>query len=268
MCCPAFQFASPPGGLRVVLPRLSAVFLVLGAWLCGLSWSVAPAAVYQTEALFLQAIEPGSFIETFGALVPDQLVASPLSLAGPAPGDVFGLGLSVEGGFFAIESPSSQAERWLSTADAREPVTITMTGQPVTAFGGSLFVTNFAGDPIPGLLRLTLDSGAVYERPNSSPGDFFGVTTESPIASLTIEYIGESTAEAYITAGSLVVGVAVVPEPATGWIALAGLIGIATLTRGRIGSTGGRLPRRPLAPPPGRGWPLAQGDRPLLVHGD
>jgi hypothetical protein len=170
---------------------------------------------YGSESIFLQALEPGPFTERFGGLTPEQSLPSPLSFSGPSPANAYSYSVSVEGGFFPIENPGNPTQVWLSTQTAREVVTISSTGQPVTGIGGHFFLTDFSGAVIQGTIRASLSDGSFVELIDQLPTDFWGVTGTSPFTSLTLEYLGDSETDAYITVGSVSVGIAAVPEPST-----------------------------------------------------
>jgi hypothetical protein len=215
------------------LPRGPAFVL---AAIIGSVWCVCrpvEAAVYASESAFILALEPGAFTETFSGLTPETSLPSPLSFAGPSPGNPFAYSVVVEGGLFPIANPGNATEIWLSTQIATDIMTITNTGQSITGIGGHFFLTDFSGAVIPGTIRASLSDGSFYDLTDQLPTDFWGVTGTSPFTSLTLEYLGNPEADAWITVGSLSVGIAAVPEPATLSMVGLGMVGGLGLARRR-----------------------------------
>lgn len=223
---------------RLGLPRCTAavrtrcvpVFVLAACAVNGLVCGRAMATVYESESLFLQALDPGVFTETFSELSPNDPLNSPLAFTGPSPANGYAYSISVEDGFFPFERTVGPTQIWLSTQTAREVVTITNTGQSITGIGGHFFLTDFDGVAIPGTIRASLPDGSFFDLVNQLPDDFWGITGTTPFTSLTLEYRGEAEVDAYVTLGSLSVGIVAVPEPSTLTLGVGGICGAATLT--------------------------------------
>lgn len=214
-------------------PRWSAFLLATVIVTNWCVWTPVEAGIveYGSETIFLQALEPGPFTEGFGGLTPEQPLLSPLSFSGPSPSNAYSYSVSVEDGFFPIANPGNPTEIWLSTQIATDIMTINNTGQSITGIGGHFFLTDFSGAVIPGTIRASLSDGSFFDLTDQLPTDFWGVTGNSPFTSLTLEYLGSSEADAYITVGSLSVGIAAVPEPSTLSMVAFGAGGILIVAR-------------------------------------
>ncbi len=100
----------------------------------------------------------------------------------------------------------------LSTNNPFDLLSLTFTGNPVTAVGGIFFPTDSAGRPANGTVTVTLNDGSTSTIIND-PNAFLGFTTTNPIASLQIFTTGSVT---WPSVDHLYVGtVAPAPEPAT-----------------------------------------------------
>lgn len=74
----------------------------------------------------------------------------------------------------------------MSTNSADDIIVITFTGISVTAFGGYFYGTDFGGTPITATIHLTDGSQWTWDAINLQPWSFMGVTTTSPMASVTL----------------------------------------------------------------------------------
>jgi hypothetical protein len=112
----------------------------------------------------------------------------------------------------------------LSTNTASDPIVITMTGAPVTAFGGIFANTDINGNTIAGTLTISFNGGAQTQVAAGSNG-FLGWYGTTPIASVTIQVDDAPGQVDHFYVGSAV------PEPAT--MAALGLGAIALIRRRR-----------------------------------
>jgi hypothetical protein len=179
---------------------------------------------FTDQADFLAQVTPGYYLETFDELPQYEVVVAPLEFSAGG----FSYTASSESEF-----PSSQrffpagplGDTWLSTNDHSNDIVFDFTSGNVTAVGGYFFRTDIAGDvAVAGTVTLTLDNGTMYSADSPSANSFVGFSTTAPILSLTvsIEPVGVFL-EDYATANDLIVG-AVVPEPSTVSIAVAGAL--------------------------------------------
>lgn len=231
--------ASVPRQPEAVRARLMSAVVLTALAVSGLVCGRVTATVYESESVFFQALNPGFFTERFTGLSPNDPLNSPLAFTGPPPANQYAFSMSVEDGFFPFERTVDPLQIWLSTQTAREVVTITNTGESITGIGGHFFLTDFNGAVIPGTIRVSLPDSSFFDLVDQQPDDFWGVTDTTPFTSLTLEYRGLAENDAYVTLGSLSVGVVVVPEPSTLALGMVGVGSGAALTwrRCRRGNT-------------------------------
>lgn len=202
--------------------------------------AVAAVTVYTSQAAFLAAIAPGSYMETFSGLPggAGTLSASPLGFGGGGYG-------------FQANAPSGlvtaivSGNRSLSLNQNAELITFTSIVGPgaVTAIGGYFFNTNFDGDALAvgSSVVVTATAGAITEtRSIASPTSltsFLGfVSDESAFSALTI---GANPGGIFNwqTADDLILGaratLAVVAEPVSMALFGIGLLGLAGAARTR-----------------------------------
>lgn len=196
-------------------PRLFTLAVGLAAAFAG--GSVARAAVFTDPGAFASQIQPGFYLEDFEAFSTPPAIPNPLLLSEGG----YSYSISTPGSFFLSPVGSPDA-KWLSTFDPDELITITFTGDPVTAVGGNLYLTVETGEPASASLKVTLSDGQEHTFSSGDPRPFIGFTSTIPITSLTIDPLGSGQ---YATVDNLQVGTAV-PEPVTtGLIAGSGLLG-------------------------------------------
>jgi len=161
--------------------------------------SVASAAVYDSVTDFEGAILPGYYLEDFNEYFEGQITDPSYDFA--------------EGGWaYTTWAPNglySGPGVW-STNTAFDPLNIDFTGDPVTAVGGNMWVTDIAFGVIPGEIEIQLSDGTVETIPTSDPTNFRGFTTDVPITSMSITPI-TSGANGWATLDNFYVGA--VPEP-------------------------------------------------------
>lgn len=185
--------------------------------------SHAATTVYTDIDSFVDALSGAAFVQTFNGFASSS---DAFSFAG--------LGYA-----YTMSAPSYMfaSGRDVGTNQPEEVLTITFTGNPVTAVGGNFFAANYssvfeANEP----LYITVNSGsgplsAVLYQPVAK-SNFLGFTSSTPITSVTLEiafpFFGN-----YATVDNLVVGSVPVPEPGQ-WALMA--LG--------LGALGWRLRRR------------------------
>ena len=171
------------------------------------------ADVYTDEATFVAMLQPGYYLENFNDFI-YQPYESPLPF-GPVNG--FSYNASAPGHLWGCIGA-------LSTASDLELLTITFTGDPVTAVGGLFFGTDNDGYTIPSYVTVTLSNGTIesYE----TTGDVFrGFTSTIPISYLTIDTIYPGVANVWPTIDHFYVG-NVVPVPGA---VLLGMLGLSAV---------------------------------------
>ena len=182
--------------------------------------------VYDNEADFLAAIEPGYYLEDFGNPAASILIG-PVAPFGPggdgyawtatADDDLYIWGSDYAGGTPCVGS--------LGTNGPNFTVTITMTGADTLAFGGNLYLTDQVFGPVTGDMTVALDDGTSVTLTSPYASDFIGFTTDVPITSVTLtpEFVGVNL---YVTVDNIYAGV---PEP--GALALLALGALAAIRR-------------------------------------
>jgi len=174
----------------------------------------AMADMYTNETAFEALLQPGYYLEDFDGFV-YEFIYSPLSF-GPVNG--FSYEASASNDLYG--SPGA-----LSTNTATDPLTITFTGDPVTAVGGLFFGGDINGNTIPASVIVTLSDGTIESYATS--GDVFrGFTSTMPISYLTISTIDDGGGYEWPTMDHFYVGSVVVPVPAA---VLLGILGIGAV---------------------------------------
>lgn len=188
---------------------LSAAALALAS-----ATTFAAATIYTSSASFLANVLPGSYTENFNGLTnppPTAFANGGFSYTVSAPN-----GLYASGDF-------------LGTNQIDEALTITFTGNAVTAIGGNFYSSDLDDDFQAVSMTITLSDGTIeIFTPTSASDSYRGFTAQLPFTSLVISAPGQSL---YAGLDNLTIGrsLASVPEP-TSWalvaLAVAGL-GIA-----------------------------------------
>lgn len=189
--------------------------------------SVASGAqVYQDQASFLAAVQPGYYHETFDTL--DNVQLSGTETFGPQNG--FSFTVSTPDVLWLWDSGFS----WLSsdlvgTDYPNQPITFDLSASPATAFGGNFFVTDVDfGQVVWGAMKIELNDGTVVDLVEPYEQTFVGFTSDQPITSVTLTpsgggFLGQ---DPYASFDNVYVGAAV-PEPAS--CLLLGLLGVLGL---------------------------------------
>jgi hypothetical protein len=187
-----------------------------------LAASSAMATFYSSEASFVAAIQPVRYVEDFSNFT----FGSPLDgtqLTWPAPGaNGFGWTASAAQGLYSNNSA-------LSTNVAFDPLTLTFTGNPVTAVGGNITNTDITGAIIPGTILITLSDGTSTSVTNGTAGSFWGYTSDTNVPIASISFVTQNNGtngwpqvdhfySAQVAGG--------VPEPAT--------LGLAAMSLGAL----------------------------------
>jgi hypothetical protein len=184
--------------------------------------SNAMAVWYTSEATFLAAMDPVFYLEDF---------------------DDFQYGVQLNGSQTLWSAPGANGYGWdasaalglwsndgaLSTNSAMDPLILTFTGNPVTAFGGIFYGSDVNGGVVPTAeVTVTLSNGE-FQTFTANGTDFLGWTGNAAIASVQLDVVEPTGANVWNTADHVYTG-AGVPEPAT-FVALG--IGLAALAVAR-----------------------------------
>jgi hypothetical protein len=171
----------------------------------------AQAAIvkYTDQASFLNAIQPGYYLENFNSVSNTSLTVSPINFSNgtysyraSAPNDFFGAG--------------SNADKWLSTNTNTDSITFSNFSPTITAIGGFFFATNFNGDLIPGAITAAVNgASSSLSASTNSALNFFGFVSNDGTALTSLATF--ATQPNWPTVNNLIVGQAVqpVPEPLT-----------------------------------------------------
>ena len=177
--------------------------------------SPASASIYTTEASFLAAIQPGSYLNDFNGY------KGAYNFLGGIQSFTDGSGKSYDftapaGGLYAVSPTQTGLDGAISTLNSGDPLTATFTGSSaITAVGGFFFSTADNGDFIASTVTVTLDNGTTVSIPQNNPTlDFLGFTSTVPILSITTTS-GDPSAFPTVDHFYAASAVATVPEPAS-----------------------------------------------------
>ncbi|HLO99255.1 MAG TPA: PEP-CTERM sorting domain-containing protein [Fimbriimonas sp.] len=188
------------------------------AGLVGLTVS-ANATFYTSEAAFLAAIDPTFYLEDFSSFT----FGSPLDgtqTSWNAPGgNGYGWTASAVQGLWSNTSA-------LSTNVANDPIVISFTGLPVTAFGGFLNNTDIGGSSQGGTVTMLMSNGDTL---TVNDGTFLGWVGSTAVSSATITAAGVGLDWGQLDHAYTGEIATSVPEPAS--MAALGLGAIALLRR-------------------------------------
>ncbi|HVT12924.1 MAG TPA: PEP-CTERM sorting domain-containing protein [Fimbriimonadaceae bacterium] len=180
----------------------------------------AHATWYTSEASFLAAIDPTYYLEDFsGFTVGNPLNGLQSSWDAPG-GNGYDWTASAVGGLYS----NTHA---ISTNGSRQPLTITFTGAPVTAFGGFIGGTDFNSNLVADTATMSLSNGDSQSIDTTAGSDgFLGWVGDTAISSLSMNVSQSNT---FIQLRHAYTGSAPVPEPAS--LAVLGLGAIALIRR-------------------------------------
>ncbi len=176
----------------------------------------AQTTTYTSAATFLANVAPGSYTEGFG----DPFFSGDPSAS--FSGGLYSYTVSAPGGLYGNGT-------LIGTNLPAEALTVTFTGAPVTAIGGSFWATNISDVFQPTPITLTLSNGTTttFTPTSETAGSFRGFTSSVAITSMTII----STSTVYAGMDNFTVG-SVVPEPGT-WLMMALGVGALALRTAR-----------------------------------
>jgi hypothetical protein len=183
----------------------------------------AHATWYTNEASFMAAISATNYIEDFSNFT----FGSPLNgsqATWVAPG-ANGYGYTASAVLGLYSNTSS-----LSTNNANDPLILTFTGSPVSAFGGRISNTNISGGFISGTCSITLNTSETSSISLGAAEGFLGWVGPSSFTSVTL-LATSSVANNWIQLDHSIVGAAPVPEPAS--MAVLGMGALAAIARRR-----------------------------------
>jgi hypothetical protein len=201
--------------------RIATLAVVLGS-LAG----SAHATFYTSEASFLAAINATYYLEDFsGMTYGNPLDGSQTSWVAPGANG-YGFTASATNALYSNTSA-------ISTNNANEPLTLTFSGLPVSAFGANLANSDISGAFLAGTQTLTISNGDTQNVVTLTPSEsFIGWvgSTASPITSISVQSTSGVTNN-WINLDHAYVGAAApVPEPAS-MLALG--LGLAAAARKR-----------------------------------
>ena len=177
----------------------------------------ANTQIYTSQSNFLAAVNI-SGTDNFSDITFSSELASPLT----RNAGTYTYSASTISAFFGAGSAS---DPWLSTDDATSSIYFDGFSGGVTAIGGNFFGSNIDGNFEPGDVTVTifnLSESVTWTIADASPTSFLGFTSLVPITSLVLRAEQPATL-LWPTVDNLTFAVAVVPEPDSCVLMLAGL---------------------------------------------
>jgi hypothetical protein len=166
----------------------------------------AQAAWYTNEAAFVAATTGPMYIEDFSNFTfGNPLNGSQTTWTAPG-GNGYGFDAGAPGGLYSNISA-------LSTNLANDPLTLTFTGSPVTAFGGRVANSDISGNIIPGTITLLMSNGDTQSVTMTSTETFIGWVGPTSVASVSMTAAG--TTNNWVQLDHAMLGAGAVPEPAS-----------------------------------------------------
>lgn len=208
--------------------RLTSTTGLLAAALSSLiaAGTASASVTYNTQASFLAALNPGYYAETYQSFA-EGGHATPFNFAGGA-GNAFSYTATTSAQAFLCFSLGSN-NRYLTTSGQpttawSAPITITFTGQPVNAIGGSFFLTSAGGSVVDSPLTLNFSDGTSQVINGGTNTTFWGYVSDTAITSLTLT---PPATHRFVSVDNLTVGQSTVPTPgAASLVAVAGVVGL------------------------------------------
>ena len=203
-------------------------FIAAATLLATTAMVASPAAhaeitVYTTQQSFAAAVG-SSGVDAFENLSITGITASPITRTAGS----FGYTAAAPTNFYGA---GTNADRWLSTNTATDPIAFSNFTGGVSAFGGMFFGSNVGGQFQSGSVVLTAtDASGTVSRTitNATTSSFLGFVSTGQLLSATLTAIQPTSGPLWSTANNLTLGtaaVAAVPEPAS-WAMMIGGFGI------------------------------------------
>jgi hypothetical protein len=202
--------------------RTASSFLCVGVLAAAVAPALAVTNIYTTQASFLANVAPGAYTEAFTRTSFAFVPSATFSAGG------FSYTATATGGGNAVYLSGS----FLGNAFGNQSLTLTFGGGGVTAVGGDFFITNIDEEFLAAPVSVTLSDGtSATFTPSAAGTPYLGFTSTTPITSLVMRVAGTTR---FNTIDNLTVGLAaVVPEPGSYALMLAGLFALGTFAKRR-----------------------------------
>jgi hypothetical protein len=166
---------------------------------------------YTSQAAFTSALNAGFYSQNFQSLPNNSGLSTPANFAGGAGNAITYQASTSAQAFLVFDFSGNQ---YLTTATTfgtgwSAPITITFTGAPVNAIGGSFFLTSISGSIVGDAFSVSFSDGSSHSLSGQTNTTFFGYVSDTPITSVTIS---PPATHRFVSIDNLIVGSAV-PTP-------------------------------------------------------
>jgi PEP-CTERM motif len=196
----------------------------VAALFAGAAVSVSGQTTYTSETAFVAALSSGYYLENFAGQAAFSAPAS-LSLSGGSPTVSYQISapnlLYINQDQFGNNAVGNNVQS--------DNVTVSFT-TPVYALGAEFYLTDISGNDVAGTTSIIFSDGTtgnITSTASGAPYGFLGVTSTTPITSLTID----ANASGFVNMANFYTSATPVPEPATGLVLLTGIAGLACARR-------------------------------------
>jgi hypothetical protein len=228
--------------LRRGLARLAVLALVLAGSVFSSQTAHGVVTVYTDQTAFLNAIDPGYYLETFDGTDSGDAITQPINYS--MGGFAYSVGLQppVNSGFNALypytDPGGDPNDVFMGGEHSLDTIVFSLTSGNITAVGGFFFTADREGNILNVDVQVGTNQTATQTlATGGSTTTFLGFTSDTPFTELTIG-LGQGGLY-WASANDFIVGQATIPEPSA--LLLGGLAcGLCGLMRVRVHAAIGR----------------------------